>query len=192
MTFWQKIWGWHWGYIRQFLFHALMCHSWSLTGKSWVFLSSGDLLSLVSKPVPDKFAYFLGCPVGHQIKGLVFSSSQVPSLPKIKEKIKWQFRSGSGRQESARLQELILRKWIPLRLPVYSSKISRNWYTPCSAPFQRAGERCLKPKKPRAGISLCVVVFTHKLSFHLGWDFFSQIISLTPVMWLLWQRTEVY
>lgn len=28
---WQQIWGWLWGCICQFLFHALICHSWSVT-----------------------------------------------------------------------------------------------------------------------------------------------------------------
>lgn len=72
--------------------------------------------------VPNEFTYLLG----HQIKDLVFPNSQILTLPKFKKKVKWQFQPGTGWQESTRLQELIQRKWILLRLPLFPSKIPRK------------------------------------------------------------------
>lgn len=41
---WQQVWGWHWRYICQSLFHPLICCT-CCTDKGLGFLSSGDLLS---------------------------------------------------------------------------------------------------------------------------------------------------
>lgn len=95
------------------------------------------------------------------------------------------FQPETGWQKSTKIQELIQRKWILLRVPLFSSKIPRNKYVLWSASFQKAREHCPKPMKLRAGISPHLLAVVHKVDFHLGWDFFSRMISLMEVMVLV-------
>lgn len=100
------------------------------------------------------------------------------------------FQPGTGWQKSTKIQELIQRKWILLRVPLFSSKIPRNKYVLWSASFQKAREHCPKPMKLRAGISPHLLAVVHKVDFHLGWDFFSEWFPLWK-WWFSRQRMQL-
>lgn len=183
---WQQVWGGHWRFICQFLFHPLICHAWSVTDKGSGFLSSRDLLSCPwhfssMKKTWTIFSRLLSIQTGTssptclavlldiQSKAWFSPALKFCHYLKLKRKLipAWNwltavYQAPGINPEEMDTSEIAFIFFQDIQELIYTlvSSIPKSWeYSP-------------KMKKLRARISPHLLVVVHKVSFHLDWEFF--------------------